>query len=309
MPPAKGSCQNCVGKFSECAQLALKDQEFEDVSLTYTGAAIYDDHKYSIHPKSFKAASKSPLTEKWDTVMKEQLDAIGQHRVLGDFVQLPEGRKALPSHWVYKILRDGAGNVQRFDARQVSGGNHQIEGINFQAMYAPTARLGHIRLALAIAAKDNLQIHQMAICTAFLGVDWEDETSMHPAQGYCLLLRTGSRYNNPSLTKTSRKMVLHFRQSLYGLMQPTEFWYGTFNDLVISIGFVASRVDRGLFVLYDEEDHGTVVAAVILYVDDLLIIANDGFIELITDQMKKRFRMHDLRSVSFYLGVNIEHNQ
>jgi hypothetical protein len=29
----------------------------------------------------------------------------------------------------------------------------------------------------------------------------------------------------------------------------------------------------------------------------------------IKDQMKKRFRMHDLGSVSFYLGMNIERNQ
>jgi hypothetical protein len=31
--------------------------------------------------------------------MKGELDAIGQHQVFGDFVELPEGRNALPSHW------------------------------------------------------------------------------------------------------------------------------------------------------------------------------------------------------------------
>jgi hypothetical protein len=76
-------------------------------------------------------------------------------------------------------------------------------------------------------------------------------------------------------------------------------------DFVISIGFVASGVVGGLFVL---EDQGAVVAAVVLYVDDLLIIANEGWIGQIEDQMKKRFRMHDLGSVSFYLGMNIERN-
>jgi hypothetical protein len=90
-------------------------------------------------------------------------------------VKLPEGRKALPSLWVYKIQCDGAGNVQRFKARLVCGEHHQIEGIHYQAMYAPTARSGKVRLALAIAAKYDLEIHQMDVCMGFLGVDLEED--------------------------------------------------------------------------------------------------------------------------------------
>ena len=75
---------------------------------------------------------------------------------------------------------------------------------------------------------------------------------------------------------------------------------------MISIGFVASHVNGGLFIL---EDQDAVVTAVVLYIDDHLIIAKDGFIGQIKEQMKKRFRMHDLGSVSFYLGMNIERNR
>jgi len=139
-PSAEGSCQNSAGKLAESAQLALEDEEFEDMIPIYAAAAISNDHEDGIDPKSYKAATESPLADKWDTAMTEELDAIGQHQVFGDFVELPEGRKALPSHWVYKIKRDGAGNVQRVKARLVCGGNYQIEGIHYQATYAPTAR-------------------------------------------------------------------------------------------------------------------------------------------------------------------------
>jgi len=184
----------------------------------YAAAAISDDYHQEDgidDPRSYKASTESPLADKWDTAMKDEFDAIGQHQVFGDFVELPEGRKALPSHWVYKIKRDGARNIQRFKARLVRGGNDQIEGIHYQATYAPTARLGHVRLALAITAKYNLQIHQMEVCTAFLGVDLEDEIDMHPPQGYFGLV-SGSRYYDPT-SKTSWKMVLRLRKSLYGL--------------------------------------------------------------------------------------------
>jgi hypothetical protein len=80
-------------------------------------------------------------------------------------------------------------------------------------------------------------------------------------------------------------------------------------DFVISIGFMASRADGGLFVLHYMKEHGIVVAAFVLYVHNLCIIANKGAIWQSTDQMKKRFRMNDLGSVSFYLSMNIEHNR
>jgi len=302
-PPAEGHHGNRGGKLAESAQLALEDEEFDDMIPISAAAAISDDHEDGINnPKSYKAATESPLSEKWDTVMKQELDAIGQYRVFGEFVELPEGRKALPSHRVYKIKRDGAGDVQRFKARLVCGGHHQIEGIDDQATYAPTARLGHVRLALAISAKYNFEIHQMDVCTAFLGVDLQKEIHMHPPQGYYRLVQTAR------LTKSSRKMVLHLRKSFYGLKQPLRVWYGTFKDFVISNGFEALRVDGGLFVLHNK-DQDIVVAVVVLYVDDLLIIANEGLIGQIKDQMKKRFRIHDLGSVSFYLGMNIECNR
>jgi hypothetical protein len=173
-------------------------------------------------------------------------------------------------------------------------------------MYAPTACLGHGKLALAIAPKYDLEIHPMVVCTAFLGDDLEEEIYMHPPQGYFRLLQTGSQYNDPRLSKASQKMVLCLIKSLYGLTQSSHICYGTFKEFMISIGFVASRVDGGLFVL---EDHGIVIAAVILYVNDLLIIANEGFIGQIKNQMKKRFRMHDLGSVFFNLGMNVERNR
>jgi len=273
----------------------------------YAAAAISNNHKDEIDdPKSYNAATESPLAERWDKAMKLEIDAIGKRQVCGDFVELPEGRKALPSHWVYKIKRDGAGNVQRFKARLVCGGKHQIKGIDYHATYAPTARLCHVRLAFAIAAKYDHEIHRMEVCTAFLGVDLEYEIYMHRPQGYFRLVQTGSRYNDPRSTTTSRKMVLRLRKSLHGLKQSLHVWYGIFKEFVMSIGFLAPRVNESRFEL---EDQGIVVATVVLYVDDVLIIANEGLIGQIKNQIKKRSRMHELWSVSFYLGMNIERNR
>ena len=182
-PPAEGSRRNRTGMLAESAQLALEDEEFEDMIPICAAAAISDNHKDEIYdPKSYQAATEAPLAEKWDTAMKHDLDVFGQHQVFGDFVELPEERKASPGHWVYKIKRDGAGNVQRFKAGLVCRENHQLEGIDYQATYAPTAHLGHVTLPLAIAAKYDLEIHQMDVCPAVLGVNLEEEIYMHLPQ-------------------------------------------------------------------------------------------------------------------------------
>jgi len=77
----------------------------------YAAAAISDDNEDGIEdPKFCKAATESPLAEKWHMVTQEELDAIGQHQIFGYFVERPEWRKALRSHWVSKIKPDGACN-------------------------------------------------------------------------------------------------------------------------------------------------------------------------------------------------------
>jgi hypothetical protein len=58
-----------------------------------------------------------------------------------------------------------------------------------------------------------------------------------------------------------------------------------------------------------KKHHDIVVAALVLYIDDLLIIANKGLIGQMKDQIRQRFRMHDLGSFSFYLRMIIEHNR
>jgi len=131
-------------------------------------------------------------------------------------MELPEGRKAFPSHWVYKIKPDRAGNVQRLKARLLCGGNHQIEGINYEGTYALTARLGYVRSALAIVAKLDVEILQLHICMAFVGAELEEEIYMHPPQGYFLLVQTGRKYKDQR-SETSQKILLRLRKSHYGL--------------------------------------------------------------------------------------------
>jgi hypothetical protein len=69
---------------------------------------------------------------------------------------------------------------------------------------------------------------------------------------------------------------------------------------------VASRVEGGQF-MHNNIDQDTVEAAV-LYINHLIIRADEGLIGQIEDWMNKMFRMNDHGSVFFNLGINIELN-
>lgn len=72
MPLAEGSHPNHAGKFAETAQLALEDDELEEMSAIYAADAISDNHEDGINNRKFyKAATHSPLANEWDTARRE----------------------------------------------------------------------------------------------------------------------------------------------------------------------------------------------------------------------------------------------
>jgi hypothetical protein len=103
--------------------------------------------------------------------------------------------------------------VLQIKARQVCGGNRQIEGIDYKATYVLTTHMGHFCLALLTISQYNFEIYDIDVCTAFLGVELEEEICMHSLQGYVCLLQNVSQYKYPR-TKISWKLVFGLRKSL-----------------------------------------------------------------------------------------------
>ncbi|GKG24670.1 putative ribonuclease H-like domain-containing protein, partial [Tanacetum coccineum] len=64
-------------------------------------------------------------------------------------VNLPKGHRAIGAKWVYRNKKDERGIVIRNKARLVAQGHTQEEGIDYDEVFAPVARIEAIRIFLA----------------------------------------------------------------------------------------------------------------------------------------------------------------
>ncbi|GKA39061.1 putative ribonuclease H-like domain-containing protein [Tanacetum coccineum] len=90
-------------------------------------------------------------------------------------VELPYGKMAIGTKWVYKNKKDDRGIVVRNKGRLVAQGYTQEEGIDYDEVFDPVARIEAIRIFLAYASFMNFIVYQMDVKSAFLYGTIEEE--------------------------------------------------------------------------------------------------------------------------------------
>nr|GEW43345.1 hypothetical protein [Tanacetum cinerariifolium] len=98
-------------------------------------------------PNRVHQALKDPS---WIEAMQEELIQFKIQKVWV-LVDLPKGKRAIGSKWVFRNKKDERGIVVRNKARLVAQGHTQEEGIDYEEVFAPLARIEAIRLFLAYA--------------------------------------------------------------------------------------------------------------------------------------------------------------
>ncbi|KAI3797931.1 hypothetical protein L1987_33196 [Smallanthus sonchifolius] len=114
-----------------------------------------------VEPKNIKAAL---LENSWVEAMQEKLQQFNKLHVW-NLVDLPKNKVPISTHWVFRNKKDEGGIVVRHKARLVVQGFYQEEGIDFEEVFAPVARLEAIRIFLAYI---DFTIYQMDVKSAFL---------------------------------------------------------------------------------------------------------------------------------------------
>ncbi|GKF71078.1 putative ribonuclease H-like domain-containing protein, partial [Tanacetum coccineum] len=123
---------------------------------------------------------------------------------------LPNGKKAIGTKWVFRNKKDERGIVIRNKARLVAQGHRQEEGINYEEVFAHVVRIEAIRLFLAYASFMGFLVYQMDVKSAFLYGTIEEEVYVTQPLGF----------KDPDHPDKVYKVV----KALYGLHQAPRAW-------------------------------------------------------------------------------------
>ncbi|GJS70653.1 putative ribonuclease H-like domain-containing protein [Tanacetum coccineum] len=140
----------------------------------------------------------------WVDAMQEEMQQFINQQVW-KLVPLPDGKHAIGTKWILKNKRDARGIVVRNKARLVAQGHRQEEGIDYDEVFAPVARIEAIRLFLAFASYMGFLVYQLDVKSAFLYGEIEEEVYVTQPKGF----------EDPYFPKHVYRVV----KALYGLHQ------------------------------------------------------------------------------------------
>ncbi|GJW47135.1 putative ribonuclease H-like domain-containing protein, partial [Tanacetum coccineum] len=207
-------------------------------------------------------------------------------------VDLLNGKRAISTKWVYKNKKDERGIVIKNKVRLVAQGYTQKEGIDYDEVLAPVARIEAIRLFLAYASFKDFMVYQMDVKSVFLYGKIEEEVYVCQPPGF----------EDPDFPNRVYKV----ENALYGLHQAPKAWYETLSTYLLDNRFQRGKIDKTLFIRRDKGD----ILLVQVYVDDIIFGSTKK--TLCTEfekMMHKKFQISFMGELTFFLGLQVKQKE
>nr|GEU64217.1 ribonuclease H-like domain-containing protein [Tanacetum cinerariifolium] len=145
---------------------SINSTGFGDPAASEFVPAVFTlDHvDVSLLPPALNVAVDPIATKRVNTI-HPQSQIIGEllSPQVWKLVPLPDRKIAIKTKWILKNKRDTKGIVVRNKARLVAQGHRQEEGIDYDEVFAPVARIEAIRLFLAFASYMGFMVYQMDV--------------------------------------------------------------------------------------------------------------------------------------------------
>ena len=190
--------------------------------------------------------------------MKEEKVSLDKNHTW-DIVERPLRQKVIGSKWIHK-LKEGIPGVEdpRYKSRLVAKGFTQVEGVDYNEIFAPVVKHVSIRIIMSYVVNVDAELEQMDVKTAFLHGNLDETIYMEQPEGF--------------VKKGDEGKVCLLRKSLYGLKQFPRQWNLRFDSFIKTLGFIRCVKDHCVYM--QKLKTGDCVY-LLLYVDDMLILAKN----------------------------------
>ncbi|GKA28531.1 putative ribonuclease H-like domain-containing protein [Tanacetum coccineum] len=183
----------------------------------------------------------------------------------------------------------GVKTIIRNKARLVAQGFKQEEGVDYDEVFAPVARIEAIRLFLAFASFMGFSVYQMNVKSAFLYGNITKEVYVNQPPGFV----------DPHHPNKVYKVI----KALYGLHQAPRAWYARLSTFLLKHGYRRGAIDKTLFIKRDRKD----IILVQVYVDDIIFgSTKTSMVKEFKELMQKEFMMSSLGELAFFLGLQVK---
>nr|GEY94615.1 retrovirus-related Pol polyprotein from transposon TNT 1-94 [Tanacetum cinerariifolium] len=163
-----------------------------------------------------------------------------------------DGSKPSSNNGKKKKKKDEKGIVIRIKARLVAQGYIQEEGIDYDEVVSPVARIEAIRLFLAYSSFKDFVVYQMDVISSFLYGEIEKEVYVCQPPGF------------EDLDFPDR--VYKVEKALYGLHHAPRAWYETLSTYLLDNGFQRGKINKTSFI----KRHKCDILLVQVYVVDII---------------------------------------
>jgi hypothetical protein len=195
--------------------------------------------------------------------------------------------KSIIDKWVYKIKENSDESISWFKVRRVIHDYRQVEEIDYEKKYALVIRSDTSRILLSIVAILDWKIRQFDVKLAFLN-------EMMNRMIYTVQSKEFERKNK------DKTCLLNL--DLYELVQSAYLWFQEIKIKMLAYDLIQSKHDEALF--FDQERS----LYVIVYVNDInVFVSINQMIDELSDYLKSKYEIIDLRNVKWYLKIEITH--
>nr|GEZ37938.1 hypothetical protein [Tanacetum cinerariifolium] len=231
-----GTLVPTVGKISPNSTNTFSAAELEDIT--------YSDDEDDVGAEADFNNLETSITIE---AMKEEPLQFKMQKVWV-LVDLSYRKRVIGTKWVFRNKKDEKGIVVRNKARLVAQGHTQEEGIDYEEVSSPVARIEAIRLFLAYASFMGFIVYRMDVKSAFLYGTIEEEVYVCQPLGFEVLDYPDKIYVDDIIFGSTNKDLCKAFEKL----MKDKFQTSLIRELTFFLGLQVKQKKDGIFISQDK---------------------------------------------------------